>query len=63
LEVLRGSLLGTLQAPATDWSVLLNTPATQLAQVLRAWKENKRQPRPPERPGQSISRRLARRAG
>jgi large subunit ribosomal protein L10 len=39
LEVLRARLLGTLQAPAQNLVRLLNTPATQLAQVLRAWKE------------------------
>ncbi len=36
LEVLRGNLLGALQAPATKLAVLLNTPATQLARVLQA---------------------------
>lgn len=36
LEVLRGRLLGTLQAPATRLVRLLNTPATQLARVLQA---------------------------
>jgi large subunit ribosomal protein L10 len=39
LDVLRSTLLGTLQAPAQNLVRLLNTPATQLAQVLRAWKE------------------------
>ena len=36
LEVLRGKLLGVLQAPATQLVRLLNTPATQLARVLQA---------------------------
>ena len=36
LEVLRGHLLGALQAPATQLAVLLNTPATQVARVLQA---------------------------
>jgi large subunit ribosomal protein L10 len=36
LEVLRGKLLGVLQAPATKLAVLLNTPAGQLARVLQA---------------------------
>ena len=36
LDVLRGNLLGVLQAPATKLAVLLNTPATQLARVLQA---------------------------
>jgi large subunit ribosomal protein L10 len=36
IEVLRGKLLGVLQAPATKLAVLLNTPATQLARVLKA---------------------------
>jgi large subunit ribosomal protein L10 len=36
LEVLRGKLLGVLQAPATKLAVLLNTPASQLARVLQA---------------------------
>ncbi len=33
IEVLRGKLLGVLQAPATKLVVLLNTPASQLARV------------------------------
>ena len=36
IEVLRGKLLGVLQAPATKLVVLLNTPASQLARVLQA---------------------------
>ena len=36
IEVLRGKLLGVLQAPATKLVALLNTPATQLARVLQA---------------------------
>src|ERR1051325_9645377 len=34
IEVLRGKLLGVLNAPATKLVVLLNTPASQLARVL-----------------------------
>ena len=47
LEVLRGTLLGVLNAPATQLVRLLNTPATQLARVLQARvdKEGKNQPR------------------
>jgi large subunit ribosomal protein L10 len=36
LEVLRGKLLGVLNAPATRLVTLLNTPAGQLARVLQA---------------------------
>jgi large subunit ribosomal protein L10 len=36
LEILRGRLLGVLQAPATKLVRLMNTPATQLARVLQA---------------------------
>jgi large subunit ribosomal protein L10 len=36
LEVLRGKLLGLLQAPAAQLVRLLNTPAAQLARVLQA---------------------------
>jgi large subunit ribosomal protein L10 len=36
LEVLRGRLLGVLQAPATKLVCLLNTPGTQLVRVLQA---------------------------
>jgi len=36
IEVLRGKLLGVLQAPASKLVQLLNTPATQLARVLQA---------------------------
>lgn len=39
LDVLRGKLLGLLQAPAGQLVRLLNAPATQLAQVLRARAE------------------------
>ena len=39
LEILRATLLGTLQAPAQNLVRLLNTPATQLAQVLKSWQE------------------------
>jgi large subunit ribosomal protein L10 len=36
MEVLRGKLLGVLNAPATKLVQLLGTPATQLARVLQA---------------------------
>ena len=36
IEVLRGKLLGVLQAPASKLVALLNTPASQLARVLQA---------------------------
>ncbi len=36
LEVLRGTLLGVIQGPATKLARLLNTPASQLARVLKA---------------------------
>ena len=40
VEVLRATLLGVFQAPATKLARLLNTPASQLARVLQARKEN-----------------------
>jgi large subunit ribosomal protein L10 len=36
MEVLRGNLLGVLNAPATKLVALINTPASQLARVLQA---------------------------
>ena len=36
LEVLRGTLLGVINAPATKLVVLLNTPGSQLARVIKA---------------------------
>lgn len=39
LDVLRGKLLGVLNAPATQLVVLLNTPASQLARVIKARAE------------------------
>ncbi len=39
IEVLRGTLLGVLNAPATKLAVLLNTPASQLARVIQAKSE------------------------
>jgi large subunit ribosomal protein L10 len=39
IEVLRGKLLGLLQAPATKLAQLLQTPAGQLARVLQAKAE------------------------
>jgi large subunit ribosomal protein L10 len=46
LEVLRGRLLGTLQAPASQFVRLLSTPATQLARVLQARAEQQQQEAP-----------------
>ncbi len=43
LEVLRGNLLGVLNAPATKFVRLLNTPASQLARVLQARVEKEGQ--------------------
>lgn len=43
LDVLRGKLLGVLNAPATKLVVLLNTPASQLARVIKA-KSEKEEP-------------------
>jgi len=40
LEVLRGQLLGVLQAPAGKLVRLLNTPASQMARVLQARAES-----------------------
>jgi len=39
IEVLRGKLLGLLNAPATKLVTLINTPAIQLAQVIKAKSE------------------------
>src|ERR1041385_77687 len=39
IEVLRGKFLGLLMAPATKLAVLLNTPASQMARVLKARQE------------------------
>lgn len=39
IEVLRGTLLGLLNTPATSLVRILNTPATQLARVLQAKSE------------------------
>ena len=36
LEVLRGKLLGVLQAPATKLAAIINTPGSQLARVIKA---------------------------
>ena len=36
LEVLRGKLLGVLQAPAQKLAALINTPGSQLARVIKA---------------------------
>ncbi|MDZ4743915.1 MAG: 50S ribosomal protein L10 [Verrucomicrobiota bacterium] len=39
LDVLRSMILGVINAPATKLAVLLNTPAGQLAQVIKAKSE------------------------
>ena len=39
IEVLRGKLLGVINAPATKLVVLLNTPGSQLARVIKARSE------------------------
>jgi large subunit ribosomal protein L10 len=39
IEILRGKLLGVLSAPATKLVVLLNTPGSQLARVIKAKAE------------------------
>jgi large subunit ribosomal protein L10 len=39
LDVLRAKILGLLVAPATKLAILLNTPASQLAQVIKAKSE------------------------
>jgi large subunit ribosomal protein L10 len=44
IEVLRGRLAGVLSAPATKLVVLLGTPATQLARVLKAQAEKQEAP-------------------
>ena len=44
IEVLRGKLLGVIQAPATKLVVLLNTPGAQLARVIKAKSEKADQP-------------------
>lgn len=46
MEVLRGRFLGVLSAPATKFVVLLNTPASQLARVLQARKDQMGEPVP-----------------
>jgi large subunit ribosomal protein L10 len=44
MEVLRATLLGLLQAPASRLVRLLNTPATQLARVLQAYADQAAKP-------------------
>jgi len=39
IEVLRGRLLGVLNAPATKLAALINTPGSQLARVIKAKSE------------------------
>ena len=43
-EVLQGKLLGLLLAPASTLVRLINTPASQVAQVLKAYSEKGEQP-------------------
>ena len=47
LDVLRGKLLGLFNAPATKFVVLLNTPASQMARVLKAQADKLGQAAPP----------------
>jgi len=44
IEVLRGKLLGVLQAPAQKLVALINTPGSQLARVIKAKSEKTEQP-------------------
>jgi large subunit ribosomal protein L10 len=46
IEVLRGQLLGVLNAPASKFVRLLSAPASQLARVLQARQEKLGQPAP-----------------
>ena len=46
MEVLRGRLLGVFSAPATKLVTLLNTPASQMARVLKAQADKLSQPAP-----------------
>jgi large subunit ribosomal protein L10 len=39
LEVLRGRILGVIQAPATKLAAIINTPGSQLARVIKAKSE------------------------
>ncbi len=39
IDVLRAQILGVLMAPATKLAILINTPASQLAQVIKAKSE------------------------
>ena len=39
LDALRGMIVGAVQAPAQKLATLINTPGTQLAQVLKAKSE------------------------
>jgi len=56
IEVMRGRLLGVLEGPATKLVTLLNTPATQLARVLKGRQEKlekqeqQDKPEKPEKP-------------
>lgn len=44
LDVLRGMLLGTIQAPATQIARVINAPGEQLARVLKARVDKEEQP-------------------
>jgi len=54
LDVLRGKLLGLISAPATKLVVLLNTPASMLAQVIKA-KSDQAESTPAEVPEASVA--------
>jgi len=51
LDVLRAGMLGLFNAPATKLAVLINTPAQQLARVIKAWSEKDRAPEKDGAPG------------
>lgn len=40
IEVLRGKLLGVIQAPATKLAAIISTPGSQLARVIKAKADN-----------------------
>jgi len=44
IEVLRGKLLGVINAPATKLAAIINTPGSQLARVIKAKSEKTEQP-------------------
>ncbi|MGA2540738.1 MAG: 50S ribosomal protein L10 [Verrucomicrobiota bacterium] len=49
LEIMRGRVLGVLSGPATKLAVLLNTPGTQLARVLKGRQEKQEKQEKPEK--------------